>query len=98
MVVPSAVLQLLVIAINELADHLGINVYAEIERRARNRRQLTGRYERRVDGREFVGADRNLMLEHVTVSLPGKIEIRMVREVQYRRLVGSRRVFDLQFI
>ena len=56
--------------------------------------QLAGRDQRRVDRREAVRVDQQLVAEDVARALAGEVEVGVVGEVDDRGLVGRRRVVD----
>ena len=70
----------------------------KIERCASDRGDLTGRDERRVHRRHRVGVDGELVGENVTASVAGKVPVRVLREIDRRRLVTRRPIVDDQTI
>src|SRR3982751_1303543 len=59
---------------------------AEIERRAGDRRQLTGRNQRRVDGRVTARVELQQVTEDVAPRTPREIEVTVLRQVDRRCL------------
>src|SRR5438067_10436387 len=92
-VVAFAVAELLVLGVDAPADR---GRTAELERRAFDRRQLAGRNERRVDRREPIGVDRQLVPQDVAVPLAREVEVAVLRQVDWRRFVGRCVVADRQ--
>src|ERR1700686_5175753 len=75
-IVAFAKLQLRVVLIDPRANGSRMQ---EIERRVAHLAKLAGRNQRGIDRSNPAGMDRELMLEHVAISLPSQIEIGMMR-------------------
>src|SRR5579883_2992504 len=71
---------------------------AEIEGRARHGAQLAGRNEPGIDWHVAARMNRQPRIEDRSAGLRRKIEIAVVRDVDDRRLVGLRAVFDTQLV
>lgn len=67
---------------------------AEIHRRAFDGHQAAGGDERRIDGREEIGGDHQLMVVDRRPARPVQVEERVVREVDDRTAVGRGLVCD----
>ena len=57
--------------------------------------QFSGGNERHVHRSELAGEQRELVLQDIAVALPGKIEVRMVRQIEYGIFVRRRGVINL---
>jgi hypothetical protein len=86
-VVAVAVFQLCIVGADARADHRGT---PEVERRTVDRRKLACRNQRRVDRREAIRFQRQLMTEDVAGSCPGEVEVAVLREVDGVALSASR--------
>src|SRR5215475_5236747 len=88
-VVALAEFQLLFVLVDARADRRRPR---EIEGRAFDASQLTGRDQGRIDRRETLGVERHLMVQDVAAALPREVEICMVGQVDHRIFVGRRRI------
>ena len=95
MVVPFAEFDLFVVGLDSRADFGRIT---KIKRSSFDVLQFARRNQARVHRREFVGIHAQHILQNVSTPRPGKIEIRVIGEVDDGLLVGRRGIVDLQFI
>src|SRR5262249_13148191 len=70
----------------------------EIERRCRDRTQLSGRDQGCIYRSEAVGVDGQHMIQHGSVRIAGQVEVRMVREIDGCRRSGRRAVLDREIV
>src|SRR5256714_1922620 len=70
----------------------------EIERRALDGRDLTRRNECRVDWRGRISIDGEHMSKNIARRVAGEIPVRLLRQIDWRRLVGCRSVINDQSI
>ena len=94
-IVAAAAANLLVVGVDARADRRRL---PEVERRAGDRRELAGRDQRGVDRREAIGVERQPVLQDVAASFAGQVEVAVLRQVDRRRLVGRRFVFEDQLV
>jgi hypothetical protein len=71
---------------------------AEVERRAVDRRKLACRNQRRVDRRETIRLQRQLMIEDVAGARSGEVEVAVLREIDRRGLVRRRGVLHDELV
>ena len=93
MIIPGPELDLLVVAINPLANRQWL---AKIQRGAPNRSQFPGGYQSAVDRRKSVGIDLDDVVEDV--ALGRQIEIGMMGQVAHRLFIGGGGKFQLERI
>src|SRR5271157_674719 len=83
----------LVVGVNPVANGRGL---PEVQRRPGNGAHLTGRNQMRVAGSEARSKQLQLMREYVAAPRTRHIEVRVIGQVQNRRLVSFGQILDFQ--
>ena len=91
LIVATREFKLLIVCADSCSDRCELT---KIKWRASNRSQLANWDARIVRRREVIGIDHDFLIEHGTAAISGKIELRMIRQVQDCRLGRDCRVFD----
>ena len=95
MIVAKAGFQLRVVIVDPRTDRRRLT---EIHRRSGDIPQLACRDEGGVDGGELVGIDHQKLVKDIPLTGSRKVEVRVVRQIDDRRLVGGGLVIDPEFV